>query len=384
MNKNLLIFNKYFFSISESFIYNYIAGAINNYAIHLLSYNNRLNREIFPLTGKIYEHQLGTYFNFNDRIQTIFRRRYGGYSSNISLHYHSYIQSLIKNTPIDIVHAHYGPNGIIILPYAREENVPLVVTFHGYDASRSTKNHEYMSELQSLFGYASSIIIVSPHMVDTLKLEQYIDKVNLVPCGIDADFFTPTPTSEKNTIDILHVGRLVDKKGVPDLIRVFSRIEKRFKNVILHIVGDGKQLNECRKVALDLQVPEHKLKFHGAKPHSEIKRLLDKTDIFILNSRTSKDGNMEGLPTSILEAMSMEKAVISTYHAGIPYAIEHGQSGLLVPEKDNDALEAAIEKLYLDSERRIQLGKGARQTILEKFTVRLMQKKVNAVYESIL
>lgn len=382
MKKNLLIFNEKFFSLSETFIYNYTAGAANEYGIHLLS-GECINRDIFPVPGGVTDHQIGEYKNFTDKVKTKFHRIYKGYSGKFSLYYDFFIDSIIRDTPIDLIHAHYGPNGITIFPYAKKRNVPLVVSFHGYDASRSTMKKEYMDSLMRLFDYASAIIIVSPHMAKNLKLDAYSDKVHLIPYGIDADFFRPVPRVEKDKIELLHFGRLVEKKGVPDLIRVFSNLEKRYDKVKLHVVGDGKKMNECKQVVQDLQISPKKVIFHGAQPHSVIKKLLEQTDIFVLNSRTADDGNMEGLPNSILEAMSMEKAVVSTYHAGIPLAIEDGYNGLLVQERDNNALESAIEKFYLNTDFRIQLGRAARQTVLNKFTISQMKKKVNAVYEGI-
>jgi colanic acid/amylovoran biosynthesis glycosyltransferase len=383
MKNNLLVYNEKFFSLSETFIYNYTVSAAKEYNIHLLS-GERINRDIFPIPSGVTDHLIDEYKNIADKIRTNFHRTHKGYSGKFSLYHDSFIQSVIRNTPINLIHAHYGPNGISILPYAQQQNVPLIVNFHGYDASRSTMNNEYMDNLKHLFDYASAIIIVSPHMAENLRLDSYADKVHIIPYGIDADYFQPESDIEKDSIELLHFGRLVEKKGVPDLVRVFGEIEKKYKNILLHVVGDGNKMRECKQVVEELQIAPQKVLFHGAQPHSVIKNLLERTDIFVLNSRTADDGNMEGLPNSILEAMSMEKAVVSTSHAGIPLAIKDGRNGLLVPEKDNSALFTAIEKLINDSELRNRLGKRARQTVLEKFTVRSMQSKVNEVYRAVL
>jgi colanic acid/amylovoran biosynthesis glycosyltransferase len=383
MNKNLLIFNEKFFSISETFIYNYIVGSVKEYNINLLS-NKWENRDIFPLQDTVHVHRVDKYKSVFDKYLTILYRKYLGHSTKFSLYYQFYIRSILKNTPIDLIHAHYGTNGITILPYASKMNVPLVVTFHGYDASKLTSNKEYIKSLKDLFEYASAIIVVSPHMVENLKLDPFMNKVHLVPYGIDTEYFKPNSASDKSTIGIIHFGRLVEKKGVPDLIKVFSKLVGRYNNIKLHIVGNGPKLNECRQVVSEMNITADKVVFYGAQPPSVIKKMVEQADIFVLNSRTAHDGNMEGMPNSILEAMSMEKAVVSTYHAGIPYVIRNGYNGLMVPENDNKALEAAIEKLCLDRQLRTQLGRNARQTVLEKFTVQIMQSNVNAIYKSIL
>jgi colanic acid/amylovoran biosynthesis glycosyltransferase len=98
------------------------------------------------------------------------------------------------------------------------------------------------------------------------------------------------------------------------------------------------------------------------------KKVLNEADIFILNSRTADDGDMEGTPVSLLEAMSMGKAVISTNHAGIPYVIQNNENGMLVPERDNEKLELAMRDLIENEEKRINLGKQARQTVVSRFS----------------
>jgi colanic acid/amylovoran biosynthesis glycosyltransferase len=103
-------------------------------------------------------------------------------------------------------------------------------------------------------------------------------------------------------------------------------------------------------------------------------------DIYVLNSRTDDKGDMEGLPNSILEAMSMEKPVISTYHAGIPQAIQDGVNGLLVKERDNEGLAAALEKLIQDRDMRRRLGVEARKTIVANFSANSMETKIQSVF----
>lgn len=183
-------------------------------------------------------------------------------------------------------------------------------------------------------------------------------------------------------IRILHSGRLASKKGVPDLIQVFSKIAHTYENVTLHILGEGQDELACRDLVNTLAL-EQRVIFYGAQPQSEVLRLMNECSIFVLNSRISDDGDMEGLPNSILEAMSMEMAVVSTYHAGIPSAIENGISGLLVPERDNEALHHALKKLLDDRLLLQDLSRNARKRVLEEFNIENMVEKINAVYRSV-
>ncbi|MDQ3534127.1 MAG: glycosyltransferase family 4 protein, partial [Bacteroidota bacterium] len=233
---------------------------------------------------------------------------------------------------------------------------------------RLLKNEWYKNNLPRLLNYASKIIIVSPHMFENLNLNEWREKVLVLPCGVDVEEFKPLEREKKDKIQLLHSGRILNKKGVPDLIRVFAELYKTNKNLHLAVVGDGPELNLCRTVAVEHGINEA-VSFYGAQPHCMVKKLLNDSDIFILNSRTAEDGDMEGTPVSILEAMSMEKAVVSTYHAGIPDVIQDDFNGLLVPEKNNELLKHAVHRLITDLDLTKRLGKEARRTVVSRYSV---------------
>lgn len=203
--------------------------------------------------------------------------------------------------------------------------------------------------------------------------------MHLIPYGTDEQKFTPAETPEREKIVIQHVGRLVAKKGVPDLITAFSMLCRRHDNLELRIIGDGPEMPLCRELADDLNLAD-KILLLGSKPHDEVNEHMRDADIYVLNSRTDDNGDMEGLPNSILEAMSMEKPVVSTYHAGIPQAIQDGVNGLLVDERDNEGLAYALEKLIQDRALRRRLGVAARQTIVANFSARSMEAKIQSVF----
>ena len=277
------------------------------------------------------------------------------------------LKRLISKQKIKLIHAHFGSDALKILPVAQKNRVPLVVTFHGVDASKLVANRWYNSKLPELFNYASKIIIVSNHMVESLGLQRWQEKVLLLPCSVNCDVFKSFKRKKSDKIVLLHSGRLVNKKGVPDLIRVFAHLYKTYKNLHLNILGNGPESTLCKKEAEALGVADA-VTFLGKQSHEVVKNVLNEADIFVLNSRTSVDGDMEGTPVSILEAMSMQKAVVSTYHAGIPDIIEHNVNGKLVPEKNNELLEEAIRELIEDEEKRMQLGREARKAVLSRFS----------------
>jgi colanic acid/amylovoran biosynthesis glycosyltransferase len=205
----------------------------------------------------------------------------------------------------------------------------------------------------------------------------------LIPYGIDCNLFRRvTPMELAGDIRILHSGRLTQKKGVPDLIRTFAWLKKEFDGISLHILGSGEEMDECRHLVADVRI-ENAVTFYGARPIVDVLRLMNECHIFVLNSRTSDTGDMEGLPNSILEAMSMEMAVVSTKHAGIPDVIVHNENGFLVNEKDNLALKEILSMLIQNPPLIQTTGAKARKRIEHFFTAERMQAQINAIYNRI-
>jgi glycosyltransferase involved in cell wall biosynthesis len=240
----------------------------------------------------------------------------------------------------------------------------------------------YKNRLPELFEYASAIILVSRHMIDNLNLERWLDKVKIIPCTVDPDVFEIRRENSTNGIKILHSGRLVDKKGVPDLIKVFRNLRRRYDNIELHIVGDGKKLERCKELVQKFKLDKN-VTFYGAVSHDDVKNILSKADIFVLNSRVGDDGDMEGTPVTLLEAMCSKVPVISTRHAGIPDVIEDGVNGLLVDERDNEGLEDALSTFIENPELRQNCAENARNTVLKEYTVDRMKEKLIQVFQSL-
>ncbi|MDZ7693139.1 MAG: glycosyltransferase family 4 protein [Balneolaceae bacterium] len=290
---------------------------------------------------------------------------------------------LLKRNSYKAIHAHFGTNAVDILPFAKLFNIPLIVSFHGADASRMLDKEHYVAKLPALFEYAVAITISSRHMADNLKLDKWKEKVSLIPYGVNPSFFNVNSgKKEKGKIQILHAGRIVGKKGVPDLIKVFNELTQQYNNIELHVAGDGEELSQCQELVDKFEL-DSKVIFYGNVTHEKIKELMNEADIFVLNSRIDENGDMEGTPNTILEAMCMGKAVLSTRHAGIPYVIEHNKNGLLANEKSNQELKANLQRLINNPDLREELGVKARETILESYTIDVMKDKIKAVFKQV-
>lgn len=369
----VLFYRTYFFKKSETFIYR---QAINPYIQPFLLADRFLRSDEMPIDAFVK-------FKSGSLIAYLLRKWFGKklhYSNNTI----AKMKRLLQGESFDLLHAQFGNSAVRILPLAKQLNIPLVVSFHGFDASRKLADRSYREGLKDVFDYASAIVVCNTGMVDALPLnEAHRKKVHWVPYGIDIELFTPDPpVDEPKSFNILHVGRLIEKKGVPDLIRAFALATKGADQMTLHIVGTGKEEDECRALAKEYNL-ESKIVFHGWKSPREVKNLMQQCEVFVLNSRVAANGETEGLPVGLLEAMAMSRAVISTRHAGIPLAVENEVSGVLVDERDTHSLSQQMICLYHDKELRLALGKAARAKVESQFTMKRMHENLRDIYYEI-
>lgn len=368
---HVLFYNGGFFRRSETFIYR---QAINPFIRPFLLTKRYYKSTELP-TGEF------TKFKFRqsimDRINFKWLKK-GGYYGDKSI---NKMKRLLQDQPLDLIHAQFGGNGVRILPVAKQLNIPLIVSFHGFDASKKLSNASYRNGLKDVFDYASAIVVCNTGMADVLPLsEDHRSKVRWVPYGIDVEQFSSnTSSAPLNSFNILHVGRLVEKKGVPDLIRAFAEATKEVDQMTLNIVGDGREESECRALVKEYNLGS-KVIFHGWKSPHEVKEMIQQCDVFALNSRIASNGDSEGLPNGVLEAMAMGRTVLSTRHAGIPLAIENEVSGILVDERDTRSLAQQMVRLYQNKELRESMGKAARVKVENQFTMERMHQNLRDIY----
>lgn len=377
----ILVYNDAFFKTSQTFMYYQVLAFKDSYKTTLLAerfvnphdFNTKIFKKV-PLT------QPDSYIS---KAFSKWMRRH--YETSLYINISSYyrLRSELRSQSVKALHVHFGTQAVQLLPLAKAFKIPLVVTFHGYDASRDLTDDEYRSKLPELFEYASGIIVVSSHMIGSLNLDQWREKVHVIPCCVDLpEEKAKGIRNDVRTFKILHSGRVVGKKGVPDLIRVFGELTEQLPHWELHIVGDGSEFSDCKSLVERLGINEL-VTFYGSVPHSKVLSMMAESDLFVLNSRVADDGDMEGTPVTLLEAMSQKVPVISTIHAGIPDVITDGEDGLLVPEKDNEALKRAIIRMAGDAELRERLGEQGFNTVSRKFSFEVMKQKILKVYKSI-
>jgi colanic acid/amylovoran biosynthesis glycosyltransferase len=274
-----------------------------------------------------------------------------------------------------LLHAHFGRGGALALPIARALGIPLVVTFHGGDATKETHYRPrvvpriYARRLAALQEYAALFVCVSEFVRDRLLARGFPpEKLEVIYQGVDegGDIDAAPPGAPEAAADpyILFVGRFVEKKGATHLIDAMRLLESRGSTVRLMLIGDGRLGQALRDQARGLK----RVVFLGWLPHAEVRRRMRGALALCVPSVTGRDGDAEGLPTVIFEAMAEGAPVVGSRHAGIAEAVEHGRTGLLVPEGDTPALADALERMVACPELRRRLGTAARAVAAERFS----------------
>lgn len=266
---------------------------------------------------------------------------------------------------VDIIHAHFAalPTDFAML-VSRRLGIPFIFTVHAYDIfvhTTATKLAEYATA-------AARIITVSEFnrkfMLDMIG-DKYREKIDIIRCGIDLNRFSPQERPAADKVTVLTAGRFVEKKGILYSIRAMAKMPE---NCALRIIGDGPLRKEIEQLIAELHI-QHRVTLLGALSQSEVIREMQQSDIFILPSITATNKDREGLPVAILEAQAMKLPVVSTFHTGIPEGVVNGQTGLLVKEKDIEALTDSLLLLSKDRDLRIRMGDEGRRHIYRSFNM---------------
>ena len=261
--------------------------------------------------------------------------------------------------------AEFGPNGCYFADLCAEASVPLYVHFHGFDASILLRKRHWVRHYRALFAKAAGVIAPSRFLAGKLaEIGCPADLLHVSPCGVDPAKFPPT---ERLPGRILAVGRLVEKKAPNLTIEAFARLSQWHPEVRLDLVGGGPLANSCRAQIAGLGL-EDRVHMHGEQSWEAVRALMRQASIFVQHSVTARNGDTEGLPVAILEAMASALPVVSTRHSGIPEAVMHAHTGFLVGEGDVDAMAASLDTLIRDPERAAIMGAAGRERVIEQFT----------------
>ncbi len=280
----------------------------------------------------------------------------------------SVIKYLIENE-ICVVLAEYGPTGVRLMESCREAQVPLVVHFHGYDAYRQDILRKYQENYLKLFEQSTSLISPSKSLAEQLiRLGAPRNKVAICPVGVNVSFFTGA-NPETTPPHFVAVGRFVEKKAPQLTLMAFKQVLQEAPDASLTMIGEGPLLDGCQKLVKMLKI-EHRVEFCSSFKPNEILDNFRKARCFVQHSMTARNGDSESGPVSIKEASAAGLPVVSTYHAGIPDIVVHGETGFLVNEKDVNEMARYMTVLALNPSLAQKMGEAAARRINEHFSLK--------------
>lgn len=295
----------------------------------------------------------------------------------------------VKQLQPALIHAHFGVCGALALPMAKRLQLPLIVTYHGFDAcmtdayarrdSISTK--VYLRRRKTLKHEARLFIAVSQFIRDRLIQQGFPDrKIHVHYIGVDTKVFQPDLELPREPI-VLFVGRLAEKKGCEYLIRAMAQVQLILSEVELVVIGDGVLRAELETLA---KSSLRRYKFLGFQPSETVKGWMNRAQLLAVPSVTAPNGDSEGLPTVAVEAQAMGLPVVGSIHAGIPQAVLHEETGLLSSERDWKGLAGSILRILEDHELWQRFSLAGQTRTRTHFDLHRQTQALESLYESVI
>lgn len=288
--------------------------------------------------------------------------------------------------PYDIIHCHFGPNGEYAQKLRKLGAIKgkIITTFHAYDIYKyphQSGNGVY----KQLF--AEGDLFAAICQAGKTELEQLgcpKDRLTIHHMGVDTnELVFENHQLRQQSISLLTVGRLVEKKGIEYGIRAAAILKRNYANIRYTIVGDGPLRRELEQLIDELDLGDE-VKLVGAKKRDEVTQLRDQADVLLAPSVTTYDGNREGIPVTIMEAMATGLCVVSTRHSGIGELIEDGVSGLLLDEREIEGLAQAVDKIISDEQFRLNMSIAARKRVEDQFDLNKLNDQLVEMFENLL
>ena len=276
----------------------------------------------------------------------------------------------------------FGHIAVHLLPLLRSWPHPCIVSFHGADVLVDMDKPAYRAKTKEVLDAVACILARSESLARAVaELGADPKKVQVVRTGIPLGKFPFQARNFPNDGEwrFVQACRLIEKKGPATTLHAFTNFLREYPAARLTIAGEGPLLEELRTLAQKLRIADH-LSFPGFLSQEELLRLYDDSHIFIHPSETGGDGNQEGIPNSMLEAMATGLPVFATRHGGIPEAIEDGVSGILVAERDQEALTNALLQAVQDPSQLARLARNGSQVVRQKFDQQTQVQRLEEIY----
>lgn len=373
MKKNkVLIFRQQLFKPSETFI----TSQAENLQKYLPVY---IGRNTFGIEPKNSQYILLAKETLYDQIKYVITRCPQIHNETTS------------TMDIKIIHAHFAVDGVYALPLAKKIKVPLVVTLHGFDVTRTLR--DMLSSFKpSFYNYALyknellkkvDVFICVSNFIKQKAIDAGFPSEKLIThyIGIDVNKFEYRNYVPNENV-ILHVARLVEKKGTTYLLRALETIKEKIPHVKLVVIGDGPLMQDLKNEVESLHL-KNNVQFMGVQSNDVVKEWLYKSSVMCVPSIVARNGDAEGLGIVNLEAAAIGVPVVAFSSGGIPEAVVNNVTGYLVDEKNVDELAKKILLLLEDRNLNNIMGQNARKFIELNHNQFVQSIKLENIYDDL-
>ena len=288
---------------------------------------------------------------------------------------------------VRLVHAHFGFEALPALDLARALDVPLAVTFHGFDATLTDEAMrsaggglaEWVKRRGEVFAHASLLLAVSTFIAHEVRRQGgRVDRLRVHRIGVPVSpLLEPLPREPV----VLFVGRHVEKKGLGDLVEAMAAVRAAVPGAQLRVVGDGPL-----RAPLEARAREvlSEAEFLGWLDPDGVREQMRRVRVLCVPSRRAANGDAEGLGQVVLEAAAVGLPVVATRHGGLPEAVSEGESGLLADEGDVEGLAGQLVALLRDEALWARLSAGARRHVARSYDLRRQTRELEDLYDGLL
>ena len=291
-----------------------------------------------------------------------------------------HINKLINRINPDILHAHWATSYGFLAALSGFH--PFILSTWGSDIITLPKQYWVLNKIVEYNLKKADVITATSKMLTEATIEMIYDgtPVTTIPFGVDIELFSPSVNkSVEGNICIGIVKALEDKYGIEYLIRAFKIVVEREYEATLLIVGEGSLRKKLEELTESLNL-SNSVKFIGRIDNNEVVDYLRMIDIFVVPSISSS----ESFGVAAVEASSCSIPVIASNIGGLPEVVVDGETGYLVPPRNEEAISEKIIKLIEDPELRKKLGTNGRKFILDNYEWNLCALKMEKIYDSIL
>ena len=373
----ILIFADIFGAISTTFIYNEVIELAKEHTVKFVC-TKRENVEIFPFENVV---------EIPFELKKLTRRwRWELEKRDISLNfknikYKNEIDAVISEFKPNLIHCHFGYEALKILENSYSSNIPYVISFRGYDASQMLRRNSYVNLLSKYTRRLNvhSTFVCEFLLTNVIEKKVPLNKTQILYSGTNLSFFKRSNYLKKKKFIFLQISGFGDKKGHKYTIRAYAKFVENNPNHNSNLIlaGNGKHLAYMKRLVGELKL-ENVVRFPGKVEKHQSRELLEEASCFVHHSVIADNGDCEGIPNAIMEAMAMELPILSTFHGGISELVENEVNGYLIEEKE--IIEYSVK---MNLVLKWGLKEINRDKIKNKFELSIHMKMLNDFYQNI-